>query len=67
METSYSQDQRLINCIFWRIKPHGIDGVIEYTCTTIRGTHDIHSVRFIGAMDVNKLLKNVYLAFVVSM
>ncbi len=54
---SYLGDQRPINYIFWHIKLDDIDGVTKYTCTTIKGTHDIHFMRFIGFMDANKLLK----------
>jgi hypothetical protein len=34
-----------------------VDKVTEYTCDTIKGTKDVYSMWFVGAMHVNKLLK----------
>lgn len=34
-----------------------MDRVIDFTCTTIKGTRDVHFVKYVGAMDVNKLFK----------
>jgi hypothetical protein len=55
-KTSYSREQRLISLTFWYIKPSYVDRVIEHTCDTIKGTREVHSIRSIGAIDVNKLL-----------
>jgi hypothetical protein len=34
-----------------------VDRVTKHTCDTIKGTREVHIVRFVGVMDVNKLLK----------
>jgi hypothetical protein len=39
------------------VKPDDTDKAIEYTIETIKGTRNSHSIRFVGAMDVNKLMK----------
>jgi len=40
-----------------------VDTIIEYTCDIIKGMRDVHSVRSIGAMHVNKLLKKTLACF----
>jgi hypothetical protein len=35
----------------------------KYTCDTIKRRKDVHSIRFVGAMHVNKLLKNNLVCF----
>ncbi len=57
LETSYLGEHRPISHIFWYIQPIDVDRVIDFTCTTIKGTKNVHSMNFVGAMDVNKLFK----------
>jgi hypothetical protein len=62
-KTSYGGQQRLINQTFWHIKIIDVDKKIEYTCSTIKGTKDVHFVRSIDSIDVNKLLKKSLACF----
>jgi hypothetical protein len=39
------------------VKLDDIDKAIQYIVETIKGARDLHSVKFAGAMDVNKLMK----------
>ncbi len=39
------------------MKPDDVDKVNEYTCEAIKGTKDLHSIRSMGVMDLNKLMK----------
>jgi hypothetical protein len=39
------------------VKPDDVDMVNEYTCEAIKGTKDLHSIRSMGVMDLNKLMK----------
>jgi hypothetical protein len=48
---------RYVNNIFFHVKLDDIDKAIQYIVETIKGARDLHSVKFAGAMDVNKLMK----------
>ena len=34
-----------------------VDRVNRYACEPIKGSQDLHSIRFVGVMDVNKIMK----------
>ncbi len=43
-ESLYSSgSRRFVTCIFFHVKPIGVDRVTQYTCDTIKGTRDLHS------------------------
>ncbi len=44
-----------------------VDWITKGTTNSIKGTSDQYYVRFVGSMDVNKLLKRNWLAFVIFM
>lgn len=50
-------EQQPVSPTFGYIKPFYVDRVTKHTCDTIKGTREVHIVRFVGVMDVNKLLK----------
>jgi hypothetical protein len=37
--------------------------VTDFKCTTVKGTRDVYSMKFAGAMDVNKILKKTLTCF----
>jgi hypothetical protein len=49
--------KRFVTCIFFHLKPFDVDKVTQYTCHTIKGTKDLPSIKLVGVMDVNKLMK----------
>ena len=53
-ESAYG-DRTPVSRTFWRIYDDEVDRVTEYDCEPIVGCRDLHSVRSVGAMDVNKL------------
>lgn len=46
-----------VSCIFFHVKLDDINKAIKYIVETIKGTRDFHSIKSIGAKDVNKLMK----------
>jgi hypothetical protein len=50
-------DKRPVSPTFWHIQAADIDREHEYDCEPIIGCQHMHSIRSIGTMDVNKLLK----------
>jgi len=57
-KSSYSDaSTRFVTQTFFHVKPNDIDKVTKYIIETIKSTQDFHSIRSIGAMDVNKLMK----------
>jgi hypothetical protein len=62
-KTSYSGDQSPVMRTFWHFNLVDVDKVIEYNINSIKGTRDVHSVRFVGLMDVNKLLRKTLACF----
>jgi len=53
----------LVQHTFWNVKLTNVDWVIEYTCSFIKRTRDVHSILLVGPMDVNKLLKKSLACF----
>jgi hypothetical protein len=39
------------------VKPNDVDRVNQYDCEPIKGIQDLHSIKFVGVMDVNKIMK----------
>ncbi len=56
-ENAYMGVQRLVIRVFFHVKLDDIDKVNEYSCETIKGTKELHSIRSVGVMDVNKFMK----------
>ena len=48
---------------FWNVKESEVDREHEFDYESIVGCKDLHSIRSIGAMDVNKLLKRSLACF----
>jgi hypothetical protein len=63
-ENAYIGVQRLVTQVFFHVKPDDIDRVNEYSsCETINCTMELHSIRSMGVMDVNKLMKKSFSCF----
>jgi hypothetical protein len=43
--------------VFWHVKNVDVDRQTNYTCDSMKGTRDLHCVKFIKICDVNKMLK----------
>jgi hypothetical protein len=56
-ETSYSGNRRLVDQTLWLVGNTDVNRKSEYVCEMIQGTHNMHSIRSVSALDVNKLLK----------
>ncbi len=48
---------QLVSHTFWYIKPSDVDRVTECTFYTIKKTKEVHSIKSVGAIDANKILK----------
>jgi hypothetical protein len=62
---SYLGEQKQVVRIFWHVNLADVDHAIESTCSSIKGTKDVHSIWFVGSIDVNKLLKKSLVFFLV--
>jgi hypothetical protein len=62
-KTSYYGDQSLVMCTFWHFNLVNVDRVTKYNTNSIKGTRDVHSIQFVGLMDVNKLLRKTLACF----
>lgn len=56
-KTSYSGDRRPVSRTFWHIIEDDVDRENEYDCEPIRRCREVHQVRSVGSMEVNKLMK----------
>ena len=59
-------DRRPMNRIFWHVLEGDVDRKHEYDCEPILGCRDLHSIRFVGRMEVGKLLKRSLACFCFS-
>lgn len=58
---------RSVSHTFFHVKLDDIDRAIKYIVKTIKGTRDLHSIKFVGAKDVNKLMKKSLSSFLLLM
>ena len=62
-ESSYSGERRPVRRTFWHVLEEDVDRETEYDCEPIKGCRDMHQIRSVGPMEVNKLLKRSLACF----
>lgn len=48
---------------FWHVKTINVDQMTEYIIDSIQGMKVVHSIRSVGSMDLNKVLKKILACF----
>jgi hypothetical protein len=54
LETSYVGERKLVTCVFWHFKTTNVDHHTKYICDYVKGSRDLHCVKFVNIQNVEK-------------
>ncbi len=57
-ETFYIRERKLVTCVFWHVKTTDVDHHTKYLCDYVKGSQNLHCVKFVSILNVNKMLEN---------